>query len=120
MLNRLRFYRGTIRMSGILFAVFFAVRRQWNLTGVSDACALAGICMLVVAMFRTARCLRFYDLILYGVRKFAQLWKKGGIEAGRDAGYAAFQETRRYEKNYIEAYIAAACLFACSAAVLLL
>lgn len=108
----------TVFRSVVTAAAIFAVRRRWSLVGLSDACALSGIVFLIVALFRLARWLRFYDLIIYGFRKFKQIWKNEKFLSDGPGGYGAFVESRRYEKNYVETFIAAACMFLCSIAIL--
>ena len=58
-----------------LAIVIFVIRREWHLTGFSNAMAISGICFLIMALFQTARYLRCYDLIIFGFLKFKQLWK---------------------------------------------
>ena len=40
--------------AAVAAAVVFVIRRQWNLIGISDACALSGIVFLIVGLFRRA------------------------------------------------------------------
>ncbi len=101
-----------------LGAVIFAWQRNWSLIGVSDACALSGICYLILALFRFTRYLRFYDLIIYGVHKFTRIWKNEKFSDKAMGSYGEFVAGRRYEKNYGETFIAAVSMLVCSAAVL--
>lgn len=108
----------SILKSVLTAAAIFAVRGRWSLVGMSDACALSGIIFLIAALFRLARWLRFYDLVIYGFQKFKQIWKNENFLADGPQGYGAFVESRRYKKNYVETFIAAVCMFLCSIAVL--
>ena len=99
-------------------AVIFTVRRRWSLVGISDACALSGILFLIVALFRLSRRLGFYNLVIYGFRKFKEIWKNENFLADGPHGYGEFVQSRRYEKNYTETLIAAACMCLCAAAIL--
>lgn len=108
----------SVRRAFVTAAVIFALRRRWTFVGLSDACALAGILFLITALFRLARWLRFYDLVIYGFQKFKQLWKNENFLDTPATSYGAFVESRRYEKNFCETFIAAICMFACSALIL--
>lgn len=99
-------------------AVVFVIRRQWDLMGVSDACALSGIVFLIVGLFRRARYMRFYDLCIYGAMRFKSLRINPGVTDKTFGSYGEFVEKRRYEKNYMESFAAAAGMFVCSLAVL--
>lgn len=103
-----------------LAALIFLIRRVWNLTGMSDACALSGICFLILALFRIARYLRFYDLLIFGFKKFKQIWKNEKFLDRDTCSYADFLESRQYEKNYGETFIAAVLMFVCSAVILVI
>lgn len=116
----MRCYLKSILHAAILAAVIFAVRHHWTLVGVSDACALSGIVFLIMALFRVSRYLRFYDLVIYGFQKFKQIWKNENFLEDASKGYGAFVESRRYEKNYGETFIAAVCMFACSVVILVI
>lgn len=107
----------SILYAGALAAVIFVCRRQWSLVGISDSCALSGIVFLIAALFRMARYLRFYDLIIYGFQKFKQIWKNQDFLENASRNYGTFVESRQYEKNYRETFIAAV-LFLCAAVVL--
>lgn len=115
---QVRCYIKNILLSITLAAVIFLLRREWQLVGVSNACALSGICFLILALFRTARYLRFYDLVLYGFLKFVQIWRNKNFADHVTGGYEEFVRTRRYEQNYGETFIAALLMFLCSAVVL--
>lgn len=99
-------------------AILFVIRRQWNFMGVSDACALSGICFLILALFRRARYMRFYDLFIYGAMRFKSLRKNPEMTDKTFGSYGEFVEKRQYEKNYMESFIAAVSMFVCSFAVL--
>ena len=45
---------GNLVYAAVAAAVVFVIRRQWNLIGISDACALSGIVFLIVGLFRRA------------------------------------------------------------------
>ncbi len=116
----MRYYRKSIWRGALLAAAVFAVRRQWTFVGLSDACALSGIVFLIIALFRLARWLRFYDLVIYGFQKFKQIWKNENFLDTPTSSYGAFVESRSHEKNYGETFIAALCMFVCSALILAL
>ena len=61
--------------AGAMVCLVFAVRREYSLLGVSDAFAVAGLLFLILALFRTARYMRFYDLPIYGFKKFVEIWR---------------------------------------------
>lgn len=98
---------------------FLAVRGEFSLKGLSDAMALSGICFLIAALFWTARSWHFYDLIIYGFQKFANLWKNRNFTQRTSEGYYEFLEGRHYEKNYTECYVTAAVLIIGSAVLCL-
>lgn len=81
-------------------AVIFVIRRQWNLIGISDACALSGIGFLIVSLFRRARYMRFYDLCIYGVMRFKSLRTNPEMTDKKFGSYGEFVQKRRYEKLY--------------------
>ena len=103
-----------------LAAVIWAVRRQWSLIGLSDAAALSGICFLILALFRLARYLKFYDLIIYGFTKMKQIFKNKEFLDTDTGTFAEYTAKTRYENSYIEAFIAAAVMFVISVAVLVI
>lgn len=113
-----RCYLKNILSATALAIIIFVVRREWHLIGISNAFALSGICFLILALFRTARYLHFYDLAIYGFLKFKQIWKNRDFMDKNTGGHGEFVENRRYEKNYGETFIAAICMFVCSAVVL--
>lgn len=114
----IKYYARSMKRAAVTAAAIFAIRRQWTLVGLSDACALSGIIFLIIALFRLARWLRFYDLVIYGFQKFKQIWKNENFLDGQSGSYGDFVESRRYEKNYGETFIAAICMFVCSALIL--
>ena len=116
----IRYYLRSVLHGALLALAIFVVRRQWTFVGLSDACALSGIVFLIIALFRLARWLRFYDLVIYGFRKVKQIWKNENFLDTSEGSYGAFVESRRYEKNYVETFIAALCMFVCSALILAL
>lgn len=99
-------------------AVIFVIRRQWNLIAISDACALSGIGFLIVSLFRRARYMRFYDLCIYGVMRFKSLRTNPEMTDKKFVSYGEFVQKRRYEKNYMESFIAAVSMFVCSLTIL--
>lgn len=108
----------SILLAAVLSAVIFFARKEPGNVGISNACALSGICFLILALFRRARYLRFYDLLFYGFQKFIQIWKNHDFRDRDGKRYADFLESRKYEKNDWEAFIAAVGMFACALAVL--
>ena len=84
----------------------------------SDACAISGICFLILALFRLTRCLHFYDLVLYGFKKFKQIWKNENFMEKDTGSYADYINSRHYEKNYGETFIAAVIMFVVSVVIL--
>ena len=61
--------------AALLVSILFAVRREYSLLGVSDAFAISGLMFMILALFRTAKYMRFYDLPIYGFKKFVEIWK---------------------------------------------
>lgn len=116
----IKYYLKTIMWAVFAAAAIFVLRRHWTFVGLSDACALSGIIFLILALFRLARWLRFYDLVIYGFQKFKQIWKNENFLDTPETSYGAFVESRRYEKNYNETFIAAVCMFTCSALILVI
>ena len=104
--------------AAVAAAVVFVIRRQWNLIGISDACALSGIVFLIVGLFRRARYMRFYDLCNYGARRLTSCSTNPGGTEKPFGSYGELVEKRRYERNYTESFIAAASMFICSLAIL--
>lgn len=103
-------------VASVAVAAFFLIlRRDFSLTGISNAAALSGICILIAALFWTARSFHCYDLIIYGFQKFTDLWKNRNITDAESGGYANFLEGRNYKKGYGGWYAAAAGMFFCSA-----
>lgn len=112
-IQRKRVIRCAVTAILVAAAVFF-VRREYSLFGISDALALSGLMFLILALFRTARYMRFYDLPIYGFKKFVEIWKmkepsKNNSKLGN---YGDFVQTYEHEKNYGEAYLTAAVLLA--------
>lgn len=101
-----------------MVCLVFAVRREYSLLGVSDAFAVTGLLFLILALFRTARYMRFYDLPIYGFKKFVEIWrvKEPSSKNSKLGNYGDFVRNYTHEKNYGEAYVLAAVLLAVSAA----
>ncbi|WP_337810994.1 hypothetical protein [Enterocloster sp.] len=78
--------------AAVAAAVVFVIRRQWNLIGISDACALSGIVFLIVGLFRRARYMRFYDLCIYGAMRFKSLRTNPGVSDKTFGSYGEFVE----------------------------
>lgn len=116
----IRYYIKTIVKSVFLMAVIFLIRKNWNLIGLSDACAVSGICFLCLALFRVSRNLHFYDMVIFGFKKFKQIWKNQHFLEKDMKSYADFLENRHYVKNYGEAFAAAGIMFLISAMVLVI
>ena len=57
-------------------------------------------------------------MVIYGFQKFQQIWKNENFLDTQETSYGAFVESRRYEKNYSETFIAAVCMFLCSVSIL--
>lgn len=96
----------------LLVTVLFAVRREYSLLGISDAFAIAGLMFMILALFRTAKYMRFYDLPIYGFKKFVEIWKvkEPSKKNSKLGNYGDFVQTYEHEKNYAEAYLFAAVL----------
>ena len=116
----IRYYVKCILAAVLLAAIIFVIRRDWNLLGVSNACAVSGICFLCLALFRVARNLHFYDMVIFGFKKFKQIWKNEQFLDKDSGNYADFLASRRYAKDYGEAFTAAGIMFVVSAAVLVI
>ena len=116
----IRYYVKCILASVLLAAVVFAIRREWNLIGVSNACAVSGILFLCLALFRVARNLHFYDMVIFGFKKFKQIWKNEQFLDKDSGSYADFLANRRYAKDYGEDFTAAWIMFVVSVEVLVI
>lgn len=114
----IRYYIKSILSAVVLAVLAFIWRKNWSLIGVSDACAISGICFLILALFRLTRCLHFYDLVLYGFKKFKQIWKNENFMEKDTGSYADYINSRHYEKNYGETFIAAVIMFVVSVVIL--
>lgn len=103
----------------ILAGGLFAVRREYSLLGISDALAIAGLMFMILALFRTAKYMRFYDLPIYGFKKFVEIWKvkEPSKKNSKLGNYGDFVQNYVHEKNYAEAYVLAAALLVTSYAV---
>lgn len=116
----IRYYIKSILWATALAAAVFVIRRDWSLIGVSNACAVSGIWFLCLALFRVSRNLHFYDMVIFGFKKFVQIWKNEHFLEKDMKSYPDFLESRRYVNNYGEAFTAAAIMFLISAAVLVI
>ncbi len=116
----IRYYIKSISAAVILAVLVFAIRQDWNLLGVSNACTVSGICFLCLALFRVSRNLHFYDMVIFGFQKFKQIWKNEKFLEKDSCSYADFLASRRYEKNYGEAFTAAGLMFVVAVAVLVI
>ena len=105
--------KNIIRYGGIAIfltiAIFF-VRREYSLLGVSDAFAISGLMFMIMALFRTAKYMRFYDLPIYGFKKFVEIWKikEPSKKNSKLGNYGDFIQNYKHERNYMEAYFLAA------------
>ena len=73
---------------------------------------------MIVSLFRRARYMRFYDLCIYGVMRFKSLRTNPEMTDKKFGSYGEFVQKRRYEKNYMESFIAAVSMFVCSLTIL--
>lgn len=90
--------------------LLFIIRREYSLLGISDAFAISGLMFLILALFRTAKYMRFYDLPIYGFKKFIEIWKmkEPSKSHSKLGNYGDFVQSYEHEKNYGETYILAA------------
>lgn len=116
----IRYYIKSIIKSVLLAMIVFLLRREHGLVGVSNACAVSGICFLCLALFRVSRNLHFYDMVIFGFKKFKQIWKNEHFLEKDMKSYADFLENRRYVNNYGEAFAAAGIMFLVSVMVLVI
>ncbi len=98
-------------VSGVLSGIVYLVRKDWSIIGMVDALTIIGICFLIRAMFLTTKKLRFYDLTIYGVKKFVELWKTQPSTIGK---YHEYMHTIRHEEQYKESYVVAITLLGVS------
>lgn len=105
--------------AALLVMVLFALRREYSILGISDALAIAGLMFMILALFRTAKYMRFYDLPIYGFKKFVEIWKvkEPSKKNSKLGNYGDFVQTYEHEKNYAEAYLFAAALLILAFAV---
>lgn len=103
----------------IIALIIFLVRPLKNAVGVSDACAVTGILFLITALFRYARFLRFYDLIIFGFLKFIDIWKNDKFSGkdSRTGQYHEFVSRQVHERDYMEAFFTAGVFLLLSAAI---
>jgi len=116
----IRYYIKSILWAVLLAAAVFVIRQDWNLVGVSNACAVSGIWFLCLALFRVSRNLHFFDMLIFGFKKFKQIWKNEHFLEKDMKSYADFLENRRYVNNYGEAFAAAGIMFVVSVVVLVI
>ena len=105
--------------AALLVSILFAVRREYSLLGVSDAFAISGLMFMILALFRTAKYMRFYDLPIYGFKIFVEIWKvkEPSRKNSKLGNYGDFVQNYVHKKNYAEAYVLAAALLVTSYAV---
>lgn len=107
--------KNMVRYGGIaacLVILLFVIRREYSLLGISDAFAISGLMFMILALFRTAKYMRFYDLPIYGFKKFMEIWKikEPSKKNSKLGDYGDFVQTYEHEKNYMEAYVLASLL----------
>ena len=88
--------------AALLVSILFAVRREYSLLGVSDAFAISGLMFMILALFRTAKYMRFYDLPIYGFKKFVEIWKvkEPSRKNSKLGNYGDFVQNYVHKKNY--------------------
>ena len=120
MIDRKKLCGYVIAAAGL--SVLFTLRLGFSFRGVTDAVTLSGISFLILALFRTARYLRFYDLPVFGFKKFVELWKKDYKKGGSSVGeYHEFVKEVVHVADFKEAYaVSATCLLASAALSLLI
>lgn len=120
-LNQHRLKRYLIAAAVMIFVIMAVWRRNFSIVGFSDACAITGICFLILALFRTAKYMRFYDLIIFGGKKFMEIWKNEDLsrKGSRVGQYHEFVQNQEHEADFKEVYLVTACCLICSVAVLL-
>lgn len=91
--------------AAIILTGLFTLRLGLSLVGVADGITLSGITFLILGLFRIARYLRFYDLPVFGFKKFAELWKKDFKKRGSSVGeYHQFVEETFHQVDFKEAF----------------
>lgn len=94
-------------LTGAFLGIFLGKPTASN---VADAVSLTGILFLILALFRTAKYLHFYDLPIYGGKKFAELFRKYEKEESTLGEYHEYVQSLNYRINFIEAYVTAGIL----------
>lgn len=89
----------------LLVIGIFVMRQEHSLIGLCDSVTVIGIAYLIVAMFLTAKKLRFYDLSIYSFKKFVKLWKKDSREFDELGDYYQYMNRVTHDERFLEYYI---------------
>ena len=95
---------------GLTAVFFFLILREMNLFNLVDSFTLSGICFLILALFRTARYLHFYDLPIYSGKKFMELFRRADNREPKVGQYYEYIRTLEHPVDFKEAYVIAAAL----------
>lgn len=107
----IRYGVAAVVISGVFF---FGFLRELTFVNVLDAITLTGICFLLVGLFRTAKYLHFYDLPIYGGKKFVELFRRYSKQESKLGEYHEFVQGLNYQENFKEAYLMAGVLLGIS------
>lgn len=114
-LDKARMVRYGIAAAIISAIFFFVFLKEFTLINLLDSITLTGICFLIVGMFRTAKYLHFYDLPIYGGKKFVELFKGRYSKKQSKVGeYHEYVQNLDYQVNFKEAYVTAGILLGVS------
>lgn len=103
----IRYGVAAVVISGVFF---FGFLKEFTFVNVLDAITLTGICFLLVGLFRTAKYLHFYDLPIYGGKKFVELFRRYSKQESKSGEYHEFVQGLNYQVNFKEAYLIAGVL----------
>lgn len=93
----------------VLTMMCVLLSKELSLLSISNACAIVGIFVLNWALYLTAKSLGFYNIIIFGFKKFMEIWKHKDLthEGSKVGQYYEFIGNFHPEKNYKEPYIVA-------------
>lgn len=99
-----------------LLGIVMILGKGYSLVGISNICAIAGILCLNFALYLTAKSLGFYNLIIFGFKKFMEICRNKDLshQGSKVGEYHEFIANYRHEKNYKKAYIIAGVLIVVS------
>ncbi len=113
-LDKRQLLRYSVIAAGLSAVFFFLILREMTLLNLMDSVTLSGICFLILALFRTARYLHFYDLPMYSSKKFMELFRGGSNPETKVGQYHEYIKTLNHPANFKEAYLVAAVLLGSS------